>query len=103
MPSEVGIQYGSFGLVVFTVVFLLVWFVRSGFPHALEKLSAIVDRVLTKIDEIESECRQERLDMIKSFREERELDRKARHDLINQLTAAIAQLHAGHDNRHSPK
>lgn len=93
VPTDNIIQYGSFGLVVFVVVFMLVWFVRTGFPRTLDTVSSMVDRVLIKIDEIEEECRKERGELMKTFREERDTDRKMRHDLVNQFTAELAKLY----------
>lgn len=95
MPYNEVIQYGSFGLVVFVVIFLLVWFVRVGFPRTLEAGTSCIDKVLGKIDQIEASCREERKQMLAIFREEREIDRKARHDqgvLYQKSLAEIAEM-----------
>ncbi len=92
MPTDSVIQYGSFGLVVFTVVFLLVWFVKFGFPQMLATVIDCVSRVLMKIDQIESDCRQERRELLEVFRAERDEDRKSRHEQAQMLQRAIAEV-----------
>lgn len=93
MPTDMIIQYGSFGLVVFVVVFTLVWFVRVGFPRTLDALSSMVDRVLLKIDSIEDECREERAAILKAFREEREFERQTQKEIANRMTQALADIY----------
>ncbi len=87
MPDNQFIQYGSFGVIVF----LVGWFVLRGFPQVITALTASIDRVLMKIDSIESECRAERTELLKVFREEREADRVARHAMANQFTEMLAR------------
>lgn len=111
MPDNVFIQYGSFGLVVFIVA----WFVLRGFPQMVAALTASIERVLSKIDSIEADCREERREMLKTFRDECEanrrsfrdecdMDRKARHDqgtLYQSCLAEMGLTQAKHDRNKS--
>lgn len=87
MPENTYIQYGSFGIIVF----LVIWFVIYGFPKMMETVTTAVSSTLVMISSIEEQCRNERVELLRAFREECELnrkftreesdaDRKARHD-----------------------
>lgn len=104
------IQGGSFGLIVF----LTVWFVRTGFPRLMDVAENSITRVLAKIDAIEERCCSEReaanaayreeakevrdafAAELKSIREqasrEAEADRVARHKTANDFTEIVAKL-----------
>ena len=114
MPDAAYIQYGSFGLIVFVTV----WFVRTGFPRMMEVVESSITRVLAKIDAIESRCADEREANLQAFREEQQLgriafatelkamracmkeegdaDREARHKTANDFTEIIAQVFIKH-------
>lgn len=84
MPDNQVIQFGSFGLVVFVVL----WIVLRGFPQAVDVIrftvtntlaaaATMVDRALIEIKTMDTNGRTERQEMIRAFREELELQRKA--------------------------
>jgi hypothetical protein len=111
VPDTAYLQYGSFGLIVFVVV----WFVKTGFPRIMDAVENSVTRVLSKIDAIEERCAAERESTIRSFREEihaarmsfgeelrimracakdeSDADRMARHKTTEEFTKIIAQFY----------
>lgn len=93
------LQYGSFGLVAF----LVFWAITRFFPHALqmhrevieniaEQNKAAITALVESFEKETSQCRQERLEAVKLWGEEREKDRASRHDAMNVLQTVIARL-----------
>lgn len=80
------LQYGSFGVVVF----LVVWFLHKGFPSALATHREVCEGMLKAFQADTEACRKERLELAQKTADEREKDRKVRHDLVDKMQEVIA-------------
>lgn len=99
MPDDKWIQYGSFGILAFIMLYGMVY----GLPNLLRTHKETVEELVTAhkeaVDkvvasaEVEAKaCRADRLAAEKAAAEEREKDREARHELANQFQDTINKI-----------
>lgn len=79
------LQYGSFALLAL----LVGWALKIGIPKALDMHQNAMKEMLATFQNEAKECRDERQEVSKLASEEREKDRKARHDLADKFQELV--------------